>query len=192
MAPAFTVYQDRIEILSKGLLPPKQTMDGFFAGESVPVNEKLARIILQLHISEQTGRGVPAIVDAYGKDAFRFTENNIRVTIPFDLLENEIDATEKKASVPVDVPVNVPVGERNVLVKDIRKMADTSDTMSQEEKILVFCEIPKSVSEIAEYLGYKDKRSIRKRIYPLLEQGRIAMTVPDKPNSRLQKYITIK
>ena len=71
-------------------------------------------------------------------------------------------------------------------------MADTSDTMSQEEKILVFCEIPKSVLEIAEYLGYKDKRSIRKRIYPLLEQGRIAMTVPDKPNSRLQKYITIK
>ena len=69
MAPAFTVYQDRIEILSKGLLPPKQTMDGFFAGESVPVNEKLARIILQLHISEQTGRGVPAIVDAYGKVA---------------------------------------------------------------------------------------------------------------------------
>lgn len=186
--PAFTVYQDRIEILSKGLLPPKQTMDGFFAGESVPVNEKLARIILQLHISEQTGRGVPAIVDAYGKDAFRFTENNIRVTIPFDLLENEIDATVKKAI----VPVNVPVGERNVLVKDIRKMADTSDPRSQEEKILVFCEIPKSVSEIAEYLGYKDKRSIRKRIYPLLEQGRIAMTVPDKPNSRLQKYITIK
>lgn len=190
--PAFTVYQDRIEILSKGLLPPKQTMDGFFAGESVPVNEKLARIILQLHISEQTGRGVPAIVDAYGKDVFRFSENNIRVTIPFDLLENENDAAEKKASVPVDVPVNVPVGERNVLVKDIRKMADTSDTMSQEERILVFCEIPKSVSEIAEYLGYKDKRSIRKRIYPLLEQGRIAMTVPDKPNSRLQKYITIK
>lgn len=190
--PAFTVYQDRIEILSKGLLPPKQTMDGFFAGESVPVNEKLARIILQLHISEQTGRGVPAIVDAYGKDVFRFSENNIRVTIPFDLLENENDAAEKKASVPVDVPVNVPVGERNVLVKDIRKMADTSDTMSQEEKILVFCEIPKSVLEIAEYLGYKDKRSIRKRIYPLLEQGRIAMTVPDKPNSRLQKYITIK
>ena len=188
MAPAFTVYQDRIEILSKGLLPPKQTMDGFFAGESVPVNEKLARIILQLHISEQTGRGVPAIVDAYGKDVFRFSENNIRVTIPFDLLENEIDATVKKAI----VPVNVPVGERNVLVKDIRKMADTSDTMSQEERILVFCEIPKSVSEIAEYLGYKDKRSIRKRIYPLLEQGRIAMTVPDKPNSRLQKYITIK
>ena len=94
--PAFTVYQDRIEILSKGLLPPKQTMDGFFAGESVPVNEKLARIILQLHISEQTGRGVPAIVDAYGKDVFRFSENNIRVTIPFDLLENENDAAEKK------------------------------------------------------------------------------------------------
>ena len=65
-APAFTVFEDRIEILSRGTIPPKQTMDGFFSGESVPVNEKLAKIILQLHISEQTGRGVPAIVEAYG------------------------------------------------------------------------------------------------------------------------------
>ena len=27
---------------------------------------------------------------------------------------------------------------------------------------------------------------------PLLEQRRIVMTVPDKPNSRLQTYITIR
>ena len=124
--PAFTVFQDRIEILSKGLLPPKQTMDGFFAGESVPVNEKLARIILQLHISEQTGRGVPAIVDAYGKDAFHFSENNIRVTIPFDRLEIGIDAPGRGENAPVNsmstpvrkenTPVTAPVRGKNTLV----------------------------------------------------------------------------
>ena len=108
-APAFTVFQDRIEILSKGLLPPKQTMDGFFAGESVPVNEKLARIILQLHISEQTGRGVPAIVETYGKEVFRFSENNIRVTIPFKRLEKAADAPVNKGNTPVDAPVDAPV-----------------------------------------------------------------------------------
>lgn len=206
-APAFTVFQDRIEILSKGLLPPKQTMDGFFAGESVPVNEKLARIILQLHISEQTGRGVPAIVETYGKEVFRFSENNIRVTIPFKRLEKAADAPVNKGNTPVDasvdapvnVPVNAPVGKgytpvnrEEVLVKNHDGLNSEMDSLSQEERILVFCEEPKSTSEIAEYLGYKDKRSIRKRLNPLLEQGRIAMTVPDKPNSRLQKYITIR
>ena len=45
-------------------------MEGFFAGESVPVNRKLSEIFLQLHISEKTGRGVPKITEKYGKDAF--------------------------------------------------------------------------------------------------------------------------
>lgn len=37
-APMFTGFQDRVEILSRGSLPPKQTLEGFYAGESVPVN----------------------------------------------------------------------------------------------------------------------------------------------------------
>ena len=81
--PMITVYSDRIEILSRGTLPPNQTMEGFFAGESVPVNRKLSEIFLQLHISEKTGRGVPKITERYGKRAFEFRENAIVVTIPF-------------------------------------------------------------------------------------------------------------
>ena len=49
----FTVYEDRIEILSRGTLAPNQTIDGFFAADSVPVNAKLSEIFLQLHISEK-------------------------------------------------------------------------------------------------------------------------------------------
>lgn len=177
-APAFTVFEDRIEILSRGTIPPKQTMDGFFAGESVPVNEKLAKIILQLHISEQTGRGVPAIVEAYGKDIFRFTENNIKVTIPFERLNDNENAQVSTADAQVNVQVDAQV-VRN-------------DELSVAEKMMAFCAEPKSLLEIAEYLGYKDRRSVRRILNPLLEQGRIAMTVPEKPNSRLQKYISIK
>lgn len=52
-------------------------------GESLPVNEKLSEIFLQLHISEKSGRGVPKITEMYGKDAFTFRENSIVVTISF-------------------------------------------------------------------------------------------------------------
>ncbi len=65
-----SVFSDRIEILSRGSLPPAQTMEGFYLGESVPVNEKLSEIFLQLHISEKSGRGVPKITEIYGKEAF--------------------------------------------------------------------------------------------------------------------------
>ena len=166
-APMFTGFKDRIEILSRGVLPPKQTIEGFYAGESVPVNEALSKIFIQLHITEHTGRGIPKITEIYGKESINIKENNILVTIPYNRLGDEVYAP---VDAPVDVPVDAPV----------------------DVQVLKYCETPKSALEIASLLGFKDKRSVRKIINPLLEQGRIAMTIPDKPNSSLQKYISIK
>lgn len=96
----FTGSRGRIEILSRGHLPPKQTVEVFFAGESVPVNQKLSDIFLQLHISERSGRGIPKITELYGEDCIELRENSIVVTIPFERLET-------KAYAPVD-DENVP------------------------------------------------------------------------------------
>lgn len=81
--PMVSVFSDRIEILSRGTLAPSQTMEGFYLGESIPVNEKLSEIFAQLRISDKSGRGVPKIVEAYSRQAFDFRENSIVVTIPF-------------------------------------------------------------------------------------------------------------
>ena len=83
-----SVFSNRIEILSRGTLAPGQTMEGFYLGESVPVNDKLSEIFLQLHISEKSGRGVPKIVETYGKEAITFRENSIVVTVPFNRISN--------------------------------------------------------------------------------------------------------
>lgn len=99
-APMITIYSDRIEILSRGYLAPGQTIDGFFAGESVPVNQKLSDIFLQLHISERSGRGVPKITEKYGKDVFDLRENSIAVTLPFAFAEENV--VDKVAYKPVD------------------------------------------------------------------------------------------
>ncbi len=66
-----------------------QTLDGFFEGHSVPVNEKLSELFLQLHISEKTNRGIPTITNKYGKKAIAINENTIVVTIPFNRI-NEV------------------------------------------------------------------------------------------------------
>ena len=94
--PMISVFSDRIEILSRGTLPPTQTMEGFFLGQSIPVNEKLSEIFLQLHISEKSGRGVPKITEIYGKEAFKFWENSIVVTIPFKKIREVKKETGKK------------------------------------------------------------------------------------------------
>ena len=39
------------------------------------------------------------------------------------------------------------------------------------------------------YMNYRDRTKFRKKyIYPLLEDEIIQMTIPDKPNSKSQKY----
>lgn len=83
-APAMTIFTDRIEILSHGGLAIDQDVEGFYSGSSLPVNEILATIFLQLRISERSGRGVPKIISVYGKDAIKIERNRITITIPFN------------------------------------------------------------------------------------------------------------
>ena len=116
-------------------------------------------------------------------------EQNIGDDNRLDRLEDETYASVDTENAPVkseNTPVDAPVKLKNVLVNE------ASEDISIEEKVLQFCSEAKGILEICEYLGYKDKRSVRKIIDPLLELGRLAMTVPDKPNSRNQKYISIK
>ena len=47
-------------------------------------------MFLQLHISEQSGRGVPKITKVYGREAYDFRENSIVVTIPFSRTEANV------------------------------------------------------------------------------------------------------
>ena len=62
-----------------------------------------------------------------------------------------------------------------------------------QDQILAICmDAPKSILEIGELLGYRDKKTVRKYLQPLLLDGWLARTVPDKPNSRNQKYITVR
>ena len=136
----------------------------------------MSELFLQLHISEKTGRGVPKIMEVYGKEAFDFRQNSIVVTIPF----NRIDLEKQTKGIPPVIPSVIPPVDSPI------------NSMSQEEKILSFCEVARGIREIMEMLQYKDKKTVRKYLDPLIEQGRVAMTLPDKPNSSKQKYITIR
>ena len=59
--------------------------------------------------------------------------------------------------------------------------------------ILVFCSTPHSKAEIADYCGYKNNKNFTKKyLRPLLDSGTLKMTIPNKPNTRNQKYITVR
>ena len=61
------------------------------------------------------------------------------------------------------------------------------------ESLLDFCKVPRSRQEIQEYLGLSNRGHVRTDyINPLLDTGKLKMTIPDKPNSSKQKYVSVK
>ena len=60
----------------------------------------------------------------------------------------------------------------------------------QVNKILEFCKEPKSRDEIQAFCKIDGRKQFTSRyLKPLLESGKLVMTIPEKPNSRLQKYV---
>ena len=56
-------------------------------------------------------------------------------------------------------------------------------------ELIEFCSMLHSKREMMDYIGLADSKNFRERyLLPLLEAGKIEMTIPDKPNSKNQRY----
>ncbi len=60
---------------------------------------------------------------------------------------------------------------------------------SIEDSILNFCEIPRSRAELIEFTGKSRNYVLKQLIAPLVECGKLKLTMPDKPKSSNQKYV---
>ena len=60
-------------------------------------------------------------------------------------------------------------------------------------EIIALCQQPKSsYMKLTNLLGLKHRNNAKSRyIDPLIKGGFLEMTIPDKPNSRNQKYISV-
>jgi ATP-dependent DNA helicase RecG len=109
--PAIYIFSDRIEVVSIGGLPLNMNKQEFFSGKSYPINPELQKIFGQLDMVEQTGHGVPLIVDKYGEKAFDISDNFITVTIPFSHFQeekkrDEIFLTSKQKDIVSEIKEN--------------------------------------------------------------------------------------
>ena len=165
--PKFELFPDRIEITSAGRLPESMSREEFFNGISIPRNKELMRIYRDVELVESLGSGIPRILKAYGEDCFKFTDNFIRITFPVS-----VQAGTKLA------PSWHQVGTKLAL-SDIENI----------EKLIIFCSEIRSVVDMLSFMGLSDRTKFRKKyVNPLLEEGILEMTIPDKPNSQNQKY----
>ena len=139
-------------------------------------------------MAEYLGSGMPRILKVYPREAYTFSSRFIRTTFPIsrEALDLEKEVTEETA------------GKNNG--KELKeKTADTKHGESGVEsgvesamalKILYLLNQKTSgKQEIAGSLGKeRPSRYLSELIARLMREEIIAMTIPDKPNSRLQKY----
>ena len=96
LPPSIYLYDDRMEIVSYGGLPYGLTKEGFYAGNSKPVNARLFRTFIAADFCEESGHGIPRIVEVYGKEAFSFHDGMLTVTIPFGFEPDSVTARKSK------------------------------------------------------------------------------------------------
>ena len=99
IAPSVYMYDDRIEVVSYGGLPYSLSIEGFFFGTGISVNKSLLTIFMVAKYAEQSGHGVPTIVEKYGCRAFSFDNGMIKVTIPLAFEREEIINRTNKENV---------------------------------------------------------------------------------------------
>ena len=163
--PVFEIFSDRIQITSYGGLPIGLSIDDFFSCRSMSRNRELMRVFKDIGLVEQLGSGMSRILKAYDKSAFEVSDNYLVVSFKYPM-----------GVAPQDTPQDTPQDEIQIELK---------------YKILSFCKVEKTKREIAEHFGYKDAKGFAKRhLAPLLEEKLLLPTIPDKPTSKNQKYIT--
>ena len=108
IAPTVHIFDDRMEIISYGSIPYWLSLEDFFSGKSLPVNDALMRVFVQTRLTEHTGHGIPVITAAYGKEAFDLTNGTVTVTLRFRGLRSAASRRQ----------VDKPLTDREMMVLD--------------------------------------------------------------------------
>ncbi len=171
---AIVIFDDRIEIRSWGRLPNGITVEQLSGRHgSKPVNPLIAGAFHRTGAVEVWGRGtnrVIAMCEKHGAAPPVFEERQGFLIVTFNAAITKTMTRAVRA--PVEAPVRVPVEAPVLRILE-----------------LLFSKGALGNAEILAELGLKNRRRMRENyIAPSLRAGLIEYTIPDKPNSRLQKY----
>lgn len=86
---------------------------------------------MRLHISKQSGRGIPKIVAAYRKEAFDSRENSIVVTIPFNWINKVGDKTTTKVNKTQALIIKEMGNNPNITMPELQKILSLGKTAIQ-------------------------------------------------------------
>lgn len=154
-------------------------------GESDPRNKALMKMFNMINIGERAGSGVPNIFNIWENEGWvepvieeRFDPERTILSLEFKRKAEYISAEEIGAFPKIEE--NELKHAAFIIDMDIQKYTNLMDFMNS----------PRTRKELQEFCGYKSRDYFRNRILiPLINAGKIDMTIPDKPQSSKQRYV---
>ena len=154
------MYRDRMEIVNSGGLYGRITIDSLGKVRPDTRNAALANMLELLKIAENRYSGIPTI-------------------------RREC----REAGLPAPV-FSSQHGEFKVVFRNnIYQSEAATDRSIRPEDVLAFCEIPRSRDELTQFTGKSRYYTMSLVVAPLVEQGKLKLTLPEKPKSSKQKYV---
>ncbi|MDP3042237.1 MAG: ATP-binding protein [Candidatus Omnitrophota bacterium] len=158
------IIADRLEVWNPGELPPGLTFEGLRRPHaSIPRNPLICEPAFLAHYAEKAGSGILDMIKlckAAGVSAPIFREDG-----------GQFVQTLWRAK------------------KNLPTQSPTQSTDPVKSVVLVLKQGERSSGELRQILGIKHRPTFRKNyLHPALKSGLVEITLPDKPNSRLQKY----
>lgn len=135
-----------------------------------PKNPLIAKLFREIGLADELGSGVKNVTQY-----LKVYSGGVPAFIEADIFKQVLPINVESRSATQDTT--------QVTIQDA-----TQDKYAQ--KIIVFCQKPRSRVEIMEHIGIKERAHFKKAILdPMLESGLLKMTIPEKPTSKNQKYI---
>ena len=171
-----SVYEDKIYIWNDGEMPPNldSTDKLFMKHSSKPYNPKLANIFFKSGMIEAWGRGFEKIREAcvlYDGPLPEYEINEAGIMVLCKACDKYLGLLRNDGQHHDHYP--------NQNGQDLNK------------QIIDFCKEPKSVQEIMDEFYFDSRTSFRRKyLTPMLKNGVLKMTIPEKPSSKNQKYFS--
>ncbi len=164
------MYADRLEIINPGGLYGRLTVDQLGRTQPDTRNPVLVTAMETMGKTENRYSGIPTIRRSMEQQS-----------LPEPVFENSSGSFKVILyHEPTDIPVHQQLTQKTA-----------SSNVLDRKDLLAFCRTPRTRAEIMNFLDIKSGRyALRQYLDPLVASGAILMTIPDKPRSHNQMFVT--
>ena len=174
------MFDDHLEVESPGILPGLVRISNIREFH-FSRNPKIVELLTEYEFVKELGEGVDRVYRDMAKAGLPEPEYRQAEFMLSATLKNK-NWGKTDSTWPTKEQVKVQEGAQD------RVQDDETDMVA---RLLSYCSTPRSRQEMMEFTGLSARRSFNDHyLKPLLESGRLMMTIPDKPNSKHQKYVT--